>query len=264
MIKPRSLNRIRNRFLGAILLLFTSANSPTFSRCAHGDVIAQWTFPGDTQLVYGSSTGTSSSSPYAANVGTGTLVATRTIFSSGGSGAGIASVAGPGDTDPVPGVLQTSSSANTAYITLDFTFSTVGYENIFVSLDAQRFTFDPTTTMGGTFSVDGGATFVSGTGIGTGTLGSNWTKNSTDLSSFSVFNNQSSVLLRLRGRRLNRLYHQQRLDNITIEGTSASAASVPEPAGWLSASIGSLLIAGTRYRRTRQSRNGTRAPQSAP
>ncbi|MCA9061215.1 MAG: hypothetical protein KDA85_22030 [Planctomycetaceae bacterium] len=215
------------------------------SASARGDIIAVWTFPSTSPLTYSSSVFVSD--PYAANIGTGTLIARRPTTSYHYIGVGSGNSTIP-PTDDGTDTLRTGAVVS-SNLMLDFEFSTLSQSGISISLDGTKTTFNPSASMSGQFSLDGGSTFVSGVGMGV-PRDAGWQRTTLDLSSFPQFNDQSSVLLRFSGRADGIRDLALALDNVTIS-SSTSTAAVPEPASWCSVLLGTLLVAGSRFRRWR-------------
>ena len=221
---------------GMLLLHAWTAN------LANADIIAKWTFPETSPLSYPN--GGLVSAPYAANIGTGTMTAIREQNSRfSGSGAAVSS----GNSnipavDDGTGLLRTS--ATNATITLDFEFSTTGYQDIILSLDAARISLDRTSDLGGSISLDGGATFVPGTGLGSSVIGFNWNHRVGNFSSIDVIENQPNLLFRMTARGVNSTIHNLVMDNFTVMGTPLSA--VPEPSTGIMASMAIAIFAFRR------------------
>jgi hypothetical protein len=214
-----SLGRVSTGIIGGLLILCGITDR------AHGDVIAAWTFPTDTSIAFSNSAFVSD--PYLANAGVGTLTVRKptTTYHSSNVGSGNSTV--PAVNDGTGTLRANAFVATTLY--LDFEFSTLGASGISISLDGTKAGFDPSASMGGVLSLDGGLTFVPGVGIGVN-RDSGWRRSTLDLSAHDQFNNQSSVLLRLGGKADGFRDLRLAIDNVTVSATDTVTA--PEPASW--------------------------------
>lgn len=221
---------------------------------AQASIIAKWTVPSGTVLTF--PIGGSVSSSVAADIGTGTLFATR-VFVGSSTVVKTWGVNAPPDNSTIPavddGTGSFSSFSNrfpTTPSLLEMTVSTIGQSGIQVAFDSIRKTIVSGPTYAMRYSVDVGTNFTFAAAISPVT-GSGWEHLSADLSSDTALNNQSSVIFQIEatgGSLSGGFSAEGALDNIEIF-TATTSMAAPEPATFILFAAGLAGIGfGRRHR----------------